>query len=107
MALNTEIAEIMNTSGRVYEVAEKVVGKCNLNAEDKEIAQVVDAWAKKIGETGNDEGHEISQLILKTISDPVYDKPDEIIDMMFDKDSIGEFDYYEIEKTPKNTLAIS
>lgn len=50
MALNTEIAEIMNTSGRVYEVAEKVVGKCNLNAEDKEIAQVVDAWAKKIGE---------------------------------------------------------
>lgn len=104
MALNTEIAEIMNTSGRVYEVAEKVVGKCNLNAEDKEIAQVVDAWAKKIGETGNDEGHEISQLILKTISDPVYDKPDEIIDMMFDKDSIGEFDDYEIEKTPKNTL---
>lgn len=104
MALNTEIAEIMNTSGRVYEVAEKVVGKCNLNAEDKEIAQVVDAWAKKIGETGNDEGHEISQLILKTISDPVYDKPDEIIDMMFEKDSIGEFDDYEIEKTPKNTL---
>ena len=25
MALNTEIAEIMNTSGRVYEVAEKVL----------------------------------------------------------------------------------
>lgn len=59
---------------------------------------------RKSEKSGNDEGHEISQLILKTISDPVYDKPDEIIDMMFDKDSIGEFDDYEIEKTPKNTL---
>lgn len=104
MALHTEVAEIMKESGRVYDVAEKVVGKCNLTAEDKEIAEVVDAWAKNIGETGYDEGHEISQLILKTIADPVYDKPDAIIDMMFNKDSIGEFDDYEIEKTPKNTL---
>lgn len=104
MAINTEVAEIMKEEGRVYEVAEKVVGKCNLTNEDKEIAEVVDAWAKEIGRTGNDEGHEVSQLILKTISDPVYDKPDEIIDLMFDKDSIGEFDDYEIEKTPKNTL---
>lgn len=104
MAVNTEIADLMNTSGRVYEVAEKVVGKCNLTNEDKEIAEVVDAWAKEIGKTGNDRDNEISQLILKTISDPVYDKPDEILAMMFDQDSVGEFDDYEINKTPKNTL---
>ena len=104
MAIKTEIAELMKEEGRVYEVAEKVVGKCNLTNEDKEIAEVVDAWAKEIGRTGADEGHEISQLILKTISDPVYDKPDDIIDLMFDKDSIGEFDDYEINKTPNNTL---
>jgi hypothetical protein len=104
MAIKTEVAEIMKEEGRVYEVAEKVVGKCNLTNEDKEIAEVVDVWAKEIGRTGADEGHEISQLILKTISDPVYDKPDDIVDLMFDKDSIGEFDDYEIEKTPKNTL---
>lgn len=44
MAINTEIAEIMKEEGRVYEVAEKVVGKCNLTNEDKEIAEIVDAW---------------------------------------------------------------
>lgn len=104
MAVKSEVAELMNKSGRVYEVAEKVVGKCNLTSEDREISEVIDAWAKQIGQTGNDEGHEISQLILKTITDPVYDKPDDIISMMFDRDSIGEFDDYEIEKTPKNTL---
>lgn len=61
-------------------------------------------YCKDIGTKGYDEGHEVSALILKTISDPVYDKPDDIIDLMFDKDSIGEFDDYEMEKTPKNTL---
>ncbi len=104
MSVKLEVAELMNESGRIYEVAEKVVGNCNLNAEDKEIAQVVDAWAKEIGKTGNDKDNEIAQLILKTINDPVYDKPDQIISMMFDYDSIGEFDDYEIEKTPKNEL---
>lgn len=104
MALRTEVAELMNESGRIYEVAEKVVGKCNLNTEDKEIAQVVDAFAKEIGKTGNDKDCEISQLILKTIQDPVYDKPDEIISMMFNEDAIGEFDDIEFEKAPKNTL---
>lgn len=104
MALRTEVAELMNESGRIYEVAEKVVGKCNLSTEDKEIAQVVDAFAKEIGKTGNDKDCEISQLILKTIQDPVYDKPDEIISMMFNEDAIGEFDDIEFEKAPKNTL---
>ena len=104
MALKTEVAELMKESGRIYEVAEKVVGKCNLTNEDKEIAEIVDVWSKAIGETGNDKDCEISQLILKTIQDPVYDKPDEIISMMFNEDAIGEFDDIEFEKAPKNTL---
>lgn len=44
MALRTEVSELMNESGRIYEVAEKVVGKCNLTNEDKEIAEIVDVW---------------------------------------------------------------
>ena len=44
MSVKMEIAELMNEEGKVYGVAEKVVGKCNLTSEDKEIAEVVDAW---------------------------------------------------------------
>lgn len=104
MSFKSEVADIMKEKGRVYEIAEKVKGKCTLTNEDKEIASVIDEWAKEIGRTGHDNNREIAQLILKTIEDPISEGLDEVIDLMFDRDTIGEFDSYEIEKTPKNTL---
>ena len=48
--LRTEIAELMNKDNVMYDVAQKTEYNLNLTAEEKEIAQVCDAWAKEIGE---------------------------------------------------------
>lgn len=104
MSTKIEIAEIMEKNGQMYDWAEKVNRGASLTAEETEISQVVDAWAKEIGTKGKDSDNEIAEFIIKTITDPVYSKPDALIEKMFDSDSIGEFDDYIIDKTPKNTL---
>lgn len=100
-----EFAEKMETQ-EIREWASKVTRKAELTDAEKNISKEVDAWAKKIGETGADANREIAAFIIKTMSDEVYDKPDALLDLMFDRDSIGEFDDYRIEKTPKNTLVV-
>ena len=104
MSTKIEIAELMEKNGTMYDWAEKVNRGASLTAEEKEISQVVDAWAKEIGTKGKDNDNEIAEFIIKTITDPVYNKPDALIEKMFEMDSIGEFDDYVINKTPKNTL---
>ena len=104
MSTKIEIAELMEKNGQMYDWAEKVNRGVSLTAEENEISQVVDAWAKEIGTKGKDSDNEIAEFIIKTISDPVYSKPDALIEKIFDMDSIGEFDDYTINKTPKNTL---
>lgn len=104
MSTKIEIAEIMEKNGQMYDWAEKVNRGASLTAEEAEISQVVDAWAKEIGTKGKDSDNEIAEFIVKTITDPVYSKPDALIEKIFDSDSIGEFDDYAINKTPKNTL---
>jgi hypothetical protein len=102
--LRTEIASLMNEKGRIFDWATKVEYKLDLNAEDKEISQVVDAWAKKIGEKGCDDGHELAEYIVKTIQPEVYDVPDELLDALFDRGTVGEFDDFQNTTMPKNTL---
>ena len=104
MSTKIEIAELMEKNGTMYDWAEKVNRGASLTAEENEISQVVDAWAKEIGTKGKDNDNEIAEFIIKTITDPVYNKPDALIEQMFEMESIGEFDDYVINKTPKNTL---
>jgi len=104
MSTKIEIAELMEKNGTMYDWAEKVNRGVSLTAEETEISQVVDAWAKEIGTKGKDNDNEIAEFIIKTITDPVYNKPDALIEKMFEMASIGEFDDYVINKTPKNTL---
>ena len=104
MSTKIEIAELMEKNGTMYDWAEKVNRGASLTAEENEISQVVDAWAKEIGTKGKDNDNEIAEFIIKTITDPVYNKPDALIEKMFEMDSIGEFDDYVINKTPQNTL---
>lgn len=104
MSTKIEIAELMEKNGTMYDWAEKVNRGVSLTSEEQEISQVVDAWAKEIGTKGKDNDNEIAEFIIKTITDPVYNKPDALIEKMFEMDSIGEFDDYVINKTPKNTL---
>lgn len=105
--MNTEISSILTQDGRLVEWAEKVVYKLDLSAEDNDISQVTDAWLKDIvGRTGHDTNHEISQLILKTITPEVVAAPSMLLDRMFSSGSIGEFDDARYEVTPKNTIQV-
>lgn len=98
-----EFAQNMETQ-EIRDWASKVNRNVALSDTEKNISKQVDAWAKKIGENGADSNREISAFIIKTMDNDVYDKPDALLDLMFDRDSIGEFDDYRINKTPKNTL---
>ena len=104
MSLKIEVAELMEKSGVMYDVAEKVEYKRNLSTEEKEIYEISDAWCKEIGKTGCDEKKEIAAFVNKVVNEEIYNAPDELLDSMFDRGSIGEFDDEEFTKTPKNTL---
>lgn len=102
--LQTEVAELMNKNGKVYELASKSVYKRDMTAEEKDAVSVMDAWSRKIGETGYDEGHEIASFLRRSVQEEIYNAPDELLDSMFVRGTIGEFDDYEAVTTPKNTL---
>lgn len=104
MALNTEIKDIMSKDGVLFDVAEKVEYKRELNAEEKEIAEISDAWAREIGKTGKDPECTIAEFINRTVNEEVYNAPDELLDQIFERGSVGEFDDVEGHKDPKNTL---
>lgn len=99
--LKTEIAEVMNN--KMYDIAEKVSYNQNLLTEEKEVTELCDAWVKEVSEKG-DPNKEIAAFIKRTINEEVYNAPDELLDMIFERGSVGEFDDYEVVGTPKNTL---
>ena len=92
MSLKIEVAELMEKPGVMYDVAEKVEYKRNLSTEEKEIYEISDAWCKEIGKTGCDEKKEIAAFVNKVVNEEIYNAPDELLDSMFDRGSIGEFD---------------
>lgn len=99
-----EIAELVKDTS-VCEIATKTVKKLNMTDNEKVVAEQLDEWARKIGETGHDPDHEIAAFITRTINEEFYDAPNELLDSMFDRGSIGEFDDYEAVIQPvKNTL---
>ena len=102
--LNNEIAEIMNTDGLVFETASRTKYNLSLTSEQKEVAEVVDRWAQQIGERGSDAEHELSAFSVKTVEPVVYDTPDALVDALFDRGSIDEFDDMTGLVNPKNTL---
>lgn len=104
MAIRSEIDELMKNDGILFDVAEKVEYKRDLSAEEKEIAEISDAWAKEIGKTGKDPECTIAEFVNRTVNEEVYNAPDELLDQIFERGSIGEFDDYEGRKDPKNTL---
>lgn len=102
--LKTEIAELMNKDGQMFEIAQKMTYNRNLSTEEKEVSQICDAWVKEIASNGNDKDCEIASFIRRTVTDEVYNAPDELMDRLFDRGTLGEFDDYMVDKTPKNTM---
>lgn len=102
-----ELSAILNESPtRFVEWASKVTLHKELNNDDKEVSQSVDAWAKEIGRTGHDANHEISAMITKAITLETVDNASAVISRMFEDGSINEFDDYTAEVEPKNTIKV-
>lgn len=104
MSIRNEIDALMKDNGVLFEVAEKVEYRRDLTAEEKEIAEISDEWAKEIGRTGKDPDCTIAEFINRTVNEELYNTPDELLDQIFDRGTVGEFDDVEGYKTPKNTL---
>ncbi len=102
--LTSEMQDVMTKKHVLFDVAEKVEYKRELTAEEKEIAEISDAWAREIGETGKDPDCQIAAYIKKTVQDETYNAPDELLDQMFERGSVGEFDDVEYNREAKNTL---
>lgn len=102
--LNIEIAEVMQDTGKVYDIAEKTQYNMPLTSEESEVAQVLDSYYREVGKTGRDEEHQIAAFITRTVQDELYNAPDELLDSMFNRGTVGEFDDYQAETVAKNTL---
>ena len=102
--LTSEMKDVMSKDHVLFDVAEKIEYKRDLTSEEKEIAEISDKWAREIGETGKDPDCQIAAFIKRTVQDEVYNAPDELLDRIFDRGSVGEFDDVDYEKDPKNTL---
>ena len=104
--MNLELSTKMKENGFLVDWAERVQYGLELSDDYREASEVMDEWARKIGERGVDKDNEIAELVRRAISNDVVSAPDELISMMFDEGSIGEFDdtYGEIE--PKNTIKV-
>lgn len=104
MSIRSEIDELMNNDGVLFDVAEKVEYKRDLTAEEKEIAEISDSWAKEVGKKGSDPDCTIAEFVNRTVQEELYNTPDELLDRLFERGSIGEFDDTEGYSEVKNTL---
>lgn len=102
--MKLELAELMNEKQRMLGWSYRVKNKLELSTEDKEICDVVDVWAKSIG-NGERPAYELSEFVRKTIQPEFEDiYTDEIIGQLFNQGSIGEFDSVMYYDEAKNTL---
>lgn len=102
--LNNEVKDIMSKKHMLYNVAEKLEYRQDLESEEKDVVNVIDAWAREIGNTGKDPEHQIASYVTKTIQDELYNSPDELLDRIFDRGSIDEFDDVEYSVFKENNL---
>jgi len=104
-----ELAEVMEKEGRMIAWAQAVERQIKnpvlqLSEEDKLISAEVDKWAKEIAD-GKRSTRELSAYFVKVIQPEVYNTPTDILNRVLEEQpSIGEFDDWEIDKAPKNTL---
>ena len=88
----------------MYELACKTNARMDFSETEEDIVANLDAHFKAIGAAGHDPQHEIASFIQKVINRELYDEPDELLDRLFERGTIGEFDDFEATVEPKNTL---
>lgn len=98
-----EIAELIKDTN-MYEIAHKTEYNMELNNSEEQVVAQLDSHFKAIGATGADASHEVAAFVQKVVNEEIYNTPDELLDLIFDRDTIGDFDDFEEVTTPKNTL---
>lgn len=104
---NTEISSVIKERD-LFDWSVKVNNKLELSAEDKEVTEVIDAFARELGEKGRtaDNNMVIAEYIKQVVEPLVYNPDDSIINQMFKVGSIGEFDEKSYTGLPKNTIKV-
>lgn len=100
---NIELAELVNSTD-MYEVAYKTARNMNLNDDESAVAEQLDKHFREIGKKGHDTENEIASFVQKVVTEEIYNTPDELLDMLFDRGTIGVYDDFQSVTTPKNTL---
>ena len=104
--MNLELSTKMQENGFLVDWAEAVQYNLPMTDDFKDTSEALDGWARKIGEKGVDKDNEIAELVRRAITNDVVAAPDELISMMFDESSIGEFDDVYGIVEPKNTIKV-
>lgn len=104
--MNLELSTKMQEPGFLIDWASRVTYNLSMSDEQKDTSEALDAWARKIGERGVDRDNELAELVYRTVTNDVVAAPDEVLAMMFDEGSIGEFDDYRALNEPKNTIKV-
>lgn len=102
--MNVEIAQAMENVS-ILALAEKtLIAPARLDENEKVAFSEFDKAFRKIGQDGHDPDHLIAALITKTIDEDVVNADDELLNLMFERGNVGEFDAIEGVIRPKNTL---
>lgn len=102
--MSMEFSEIASCQGALSNWAGKAHYGLEMSQEQNEISEVMDAWARKLGQTGKDPHGELAQLIQKAVTIDEVGAPSELIGRMFVEGTIDEFDDVKFVKEPKNTI---
>lgn len=102
----TEVASAIKEKN-ILELSEKAKSR-TLDASDNDAIDILDNFAKEIGNAGKTTENTtlVSELIKKSV-EPLLFQPDEsILYNIFDMGSIGEFDESRFTGLPKNTITV-
>lgn len=98
-----ELCEVFKRPSDITTWANHVGYGVELSAEEKDVNEALDAWARELGKKG-DVNHELSALVIKALPNDEEMFPTELIGRFFNEGAIGEFDDYEETYAPKNTI---
>lgn len=79
-----------------------------LQADDKEAVEIIDNFAREIGNSGKSSENTflVSELIKKTVEPLLFQPDSSILNTVFDMGSVGEFDEARYTGLPKNTIKV-
>ena len=103
---NPEVAEALQETN-IIELSEKARMN-NLDSAEKEAIDVLDNFAREIGNAGASKENNVllSELIKKTV-EPLLFQPDQsVLYNIFDMGTVGEFDESRFTGVPKNTITV-